>query len=111
MRSRRSAVFICMGSKYLQRTQVVAVLWPDKLYFSLLLNMEIECDVTVQEVYLQSVETLNDRLVDQAHKLVFPCFISELFAMLDCCLCVKIVDELILSTSDTDIVMVNLFHW
>ena len=41
-----------MGSMLLQRTQVVAVLGPDKLYFSLLLNMEIECDVTVKEFYL-----------------------------------------------------------
>ena len=36
----------------LQRTQVVAILGPDKLYFSLVYNMEIECEVTVQDLYL-----------------------------------------------------------
>ena len=43
---------VVMGSKLLQRSQVVAVLGPDKLYFSLLWNMEIECDVTVHDFYL-----------------------------------------------------------
>ena len=43
---------VIWGSKLLQRTHVVAVLGRDKLYFSLLWNMEIECDVTVCEFYL-----------------------------------------------------------
>ena len=42
-------------------TQVVAVLGPDEPYFSLLYNMEMECDVTVQE---------------------FICLFSDLIAML-----------------------------